>query len=131
MLFVTANSYMELPTKSLKNCTSKFTLKKQIKSHLLASQSQQFFNYILIYFSLSSSPNYFRFFFARLAMLPYGLDSILPYYLQTCYPSHLYFYYCANCIFCILVHKMYYCIKTGRINPQKHFTRGNLSWNTR
>ena len=47
---------------SLKNCTSKFTFKKQIKSHLLGSQSYQFFNYIGIYFSLSSSPNYFRFF---------------------------------------------------------------------
>ena len=30
---------------SLKNCTSKFTFKKQIKSPLLASKSQQFFNY--------------------------------------------------------------------------------------
>ena len=29
---------------SLKNCTSKFTFKKQIKSHLLASQSYHFFN---------------------------------------------------------------------------------------
>ena len=47
---------------SLKNCTSKFTFKKQIKSHLLASQSYQFFNYIGIYFSLSSSPDYFRIF---------------------------------------------------------------------
>ena len=47
---------------SLKTCTSKFTFKKQIKSHRLASQSQQFLNYIGIYFSLSSSPNYFRIF---------------------------------------------------------------------
>ena len=47
---------------SLKNCTSKFTFKKQIKSHLLASQSSQFLNSISIYFSLSSSPNYFRIF---------------------------------------------------------------------
>ena len=72
------------PPNSLKNCTSKFTFRKHIKSHLLASQSQQFINYIGIYFSLSSSPNYFRIFLARLAMLQYGLDSILPYYLQTC-----------------------------------------------
>ena len=33
--------------------------KKQIKRHLLASQSEHFFNYIAIYFSLSSSPNHF------------------------------------------------------------------------
>ena len=44
---------------SLNNCTSKFTFKKQIKSHLLASQSYHFLNYIGIYFSLSSSPIYF------------------------------------------------------------------------
>ena len=30
---------------SLKNFTSKFAFKKQIKSHLLASQSKQYFNY--------------------------------------------------------------------------------------
>ena len=47
---------------SLKNCTSKFTFKKQIKSHLLASQAYQFVNYIGIYFYLSSPPNDFRIF---------------------------------------------------------------------
>ena len=47
---------------SLKNCTSKFKFKKEIKSHLLALQSKHFFNYIGIYFSLSNSPNYFRIF---------------------------------------------------------------------
>ena len=46
---------------SVKNCTYKFTLKK-MKSHLLASQSLHFLNYIWIYFYLSSSPNYFRIF---------------------------------------------------------------------
>ena len=47
---------------SLKNCTSEFTFKKQIKSHLLPSKSEHFFNYKRIYFSLSSSTNYCRFF---------------------------------------------------------------------
>ena len=47
---------------SLKNCTSKFTFKKQIKGPLLASQSYNFSNCTWIYFSLSSSPNYFRIF---------------------------------------------------------------------
>ena len=44
------------------NCTSKFTFQKQIKSHLLVPQSKHFSNCIGIYFSLSSSPNYFGFF---------------------------------------------------------------------
>ena len=83
---------------SLKNRTSEFTLKKQIKSHFLASQSQQCLNYQCqqfqiyyrcIYISLSSSPTYFRFFSARSATLPYGLDSNVT--KPTCSPSHLYF----------------------------------------
>ena len=81
---------------SHKNCTCKFILKKQIKSHLLASQYLHFFNSIGIYFSLSSSPNscimscgnkivsivsklfqivstILEFFLVRLEMLPCGL----------------------------------------------------------
>ena len=44
MLFVPRSPTWSLPT-SLKNFTSKFAFKKQIKSHLLASQSKQYFNY--------------------------------------------------------------------------------------
>ena len=52
---------------SLKKCTTKFTFKKQIKSHLFVSQSLHFFNYIGIYFSLSRSPNYFRIFYSPIS----------------------------------------------------------------
>ena len=45
MLFVPGNSYKEQPTKFAKNCTSKFTFKKHIKSHLLASQFKDIFYY--------------------------------------------------------------------------------------
>ena len=65
----------------------------------LLSSFKFFLNYIGIYFSLSSSPNYIlEFFLARLAMLPCGLNSILPNYLQTCLLSHFHFYYCADYI---------------------------------
>ena len=52
---------------SLKNCTSKFTFKKQIKCRLLDPNLSNFFNYIGIYFSSSSSPNYFRIFFCPIS----------------------------------------------------------------
>ena len=68
---------------SLKNCTSKFTFKKQIKSHLLASQSYQCFisgNSSKLIVDVYTPPCLvllliLEFFPARLAMLPYGLDS--------------------------------------------------------
>ena len=50
MLFVPSNSYMEQLPSSFKNCTSHS--KKQIISHLLASQSWQFFNYQIQQFQL-------------------------------------------------------------------------------
>ena len=48
---------------SLKNCTYMFTLKKKkLKVTSSIPILAFFFNYIRIYFSLSSSPNYFRIF---------------------------------------------------------------------
>ena len=83
---------MEQPTKSsLKNCTSKNLLK-------LNYQSQQFsliiYEYIYPYLVLLI----LEFFLARLAMLPYGLDSNV-----TKLPANLLtkpsvFYYFDNCI---------------------------------
>ena len=79
--------------KFLKNCTSKFTFKKQIKSHLLTSQSKQCSKlssnlcnvYIInvnssklikvVYLSPYLVLLILEFFPARLAMLPYGSDS--------------------------------------------------------
>ena len=40
----------------------------------------------------------FEFFITRLAMLPYGHDSLLPNYYPAFNPRHLYLYYYANCI---------------------------------
>ena len=61
------------PPNSIKNCTSKLTFKKQIKSRLLASQSLQFLNYIVIYFSLVWFSLAFRFTTASV-FLPYRAE---------------------------------------------------------
>ena len=68
---------------SLKNCTFKFTFKKQIKSHLLAYQSQQRLNYQCKWFQINYRCMFsylvflliFEFFPVRLTMLPCRLDS--------------------------------------------------------
>ena len=111
MLFVPSNSHMEQPTKLLKNCTSKFTFNKQIKSHLLASKSQQCSKLspdlsnvliinansskliIVVYMSPYLVLLILEFFPARLASLPHGLDSNITQLLANLLTKPSVFYY--------------------------------------